>query len=160
MIEQTEQTQVIIFSPTEGFWNDDDGWSGEPDGATTYIDVTPGDKATFIDIEAFYVDIKKCIALDWDEAISEVFNSFAQYKGEKIADILNELLGMSLIYEGDSMWLNTTGDDERTFDPEMLQSCMEHDIEDEKSLLGLLNTHCDGTWYEDKLSSGFFSADQ
>lgn len=160
MIKETEQTQTIIFSPTEGFWNDDDGWSGEPDGATTYIDATPGDSVTFIGIEGLHVNVKKCIALDWDMAITEVFNSFAQYKGEKIADILNEFLGMSLVYEGDSMWLSSTEDDERSFDPEMLQSCMEHDIEDAKVLLDLLNKHCDGTWYEDKLSGGFFSADQ
>jgi hypothetical protein len=156
----TQSLKTVIFSPTEGFWNDKDGWSGTPEGATIYDDASPGDGALFIGIDSAHVDIKKCIALDWDEAINETFNSFAQYKGDEISHILNTLMGISLVYQGDSLWVDTANEDERTLDPEMLQECMSFHIEKADTLLTLLNTHCDGTWYEDTLSHGFFSANQ
>jgi hypothetical protein len=94
-----------IFSPTEGFWLTDFGWSYSPEECDNLMshDITratclPGDDAQFV-ILSDYTHV------DFDSLIALLIGELSNCDGVSIEDFITQHLGVPCHYLEDSVWL-------------------------------------------------------
>lgn len=148
----------IIFSPYEGFWNDNDGWVFCPSTASPCPDLKLGEQVSFIGIDdAIVVKKDSCNHLDEEGALSKLYESFSQYNGDVIATLFSEMTGDKWQFLRNNCW--RINDSVGLYDEQHLEEILleQADISQQR-LLDLLNTHCSGTFYDDN-HGGYYHHD-
>lgn len=148
-MESKQDNELIIFSPSEGFWSDDDGWGFCPSEASICDDLELGDQPTFISTtDATVVKRIDCEHLDEEGALSTLFSSFSQFSNETIAILFTQLTGSQWTALGGNLWQVDEG--VARYDEQHLEEILIEQSEfSMETILSLLNAHASGTFYDD-----------